>query len=49
MRATTVVAGILLTSGLAHANGEAVSGFPKWEERVMHEWSNARGAIRRSR
>ena len=22
------------------ASGEAVNGFPKWEERVVHEWSN---------
>jgi uncharacterized protein YkwD len=24
----------------AFADGEAVNGFPNWEERVMHEWTN---------
>src|SRR4051794_1255418 len=24
----------------ALADGEAVNGFPNWEERVMHEWAN---------
>jgi len=26
--------------GLAFAVGESVNGFPNWEERVLHEWTN---------
>ncbi len=29
-----------LTSFDAHATGEAINGFPNWQERVMHEWTN---------
>lgn len=35
--AATLLAGIPVTS---HALGEAVNGFPKWEERVIHAWMN---------
>ena len=31
---------VVLVSGSAWANGEAVNGFPNWKERVMHEWTN---------
>ena len=30
----------VLACGTAAANGEAVNGFPNWQERVMHEWTN---------
>jgi MYXO-CTERM domain-containing protein len=30
----------LCAAAVAHADGEAVDGFPRWEERVMHEWTN---------
>ncbi len=29
-----------VSSRVAHADGEAVNGFPNWQERVMHEWTN---------
>src|SRR5438874_7749881 len=35
-----VVAICALAATRAHADGEAVNGFPNWEERVMHEWTN---------
>ena len=31
---------LMLVGGRAFANGEAVNGFPNWNERVMHEWTN---------
>ena len=31
---------LVLVGGRAYANGEAVNGFPNWQERVMHEWTN---------
>ena len=36
----TIVAAIALASVRAYADGEEVNGFPNWEERVMHEWTN---------
>ena len=30
----------MVSSRAAHADGEAVNGFPNWQERVMHEWTN---------
>ena len=29
-----------LSPAAAHAVGEPVGGFPNWEERVLHEWTN---------
>ena len=31
---------VLLVCANAYADGEAVNGFPNWQERVMHEWTN---------
>jgi MYXO-CTERM domain-containing protein len=31
---------LLAVCGRAYADGEAVNGFPNWQERVMHEWTN---------
>ncbi len=31
---------IALVCGRAYADGEAINGFPNWQERVMHEWTN---------
>lgn len=30
----------VLACGDAAANGEAINGFPNWQERVMHQWTN---------
>ena len=35
-----VVAVCSLFAARAYADGEAVNGFPNWQERVMHEWTN---------
>ena len=35
-----IVAAIALASVRVYADGEEVNGFPNWEERVMHEWTN---------
>ena len=40
MRIALAVAVITTIGGRAYANGEAVNGFPNWQERVMHEWTN---------
>ncbi|CAN5815986.1 hypothetical protein BH09MYX1_BH09MYX1_42300 [soil metagenome] len=31
---------VTLVAPAAFANGEAINGFPNWQERVMHEWTN---------
>lgn len=35
-----ILGAVLLTASSAWATGEAINGFPNWEERVMHEWTN---------
>ena len=35
-----VLSALLLSSPAALANGEAINGFPDWQERVMLEWTN---------
>jgi hypothetical protein len=30
----------LVTASPSFAAGESVNGFPNWEERVLHEWTN---------
>jgi hypothetical protein len=35
-----VVAISALAGARAYADGEAINGFPNWQERVMHEWTN---------
>ncbi len=39
MRATVII-GTLVLASPAFGDGEAVNGFPNWQERVMHEWTN---------
>jgi hypothetical protein len=36
----SLAAVIVLLPAVAGATGEEVDGFPNWEERVMHEWTN---------
>ena len=38
--ALVTVAALLALGAPARADGEAVAGFPNWQERVMHEWTN---------
>jgi uncharacterized protein YkwD len=40
LRARAIVAVIGCASATAYASGEANNGFPNWQERVMHEWTN---------
>src|SRR5215470_1835346 len=41
MRLAAVTAVVWMLAGTyAFADGEAVNGFPNWQERVMHEWTN---------
>ncbi len=39
MRIALAIA-VAVIPALAFADGEAVNGFPNWQERVMHEWTN---------
>src|ERR1051326_6717510 len=40
MRKLLVFLGIATWAGNAAAVGEAINGFPNWNERVIHEWMN---------
>ncbi len=40
MRLTLAIAMVVALCARAAADGEAVNGFPNWQERVMHEWTN---------
>ena len=40
MRRAVVLALLTAAPSTAHAYGESVDGFPKWAERVLHEWMN---------
>ncbi|MBI2388469.1 MAG: CAP domain-containing protein [Deltaproteobacteria bacterium] len=40
LRSSLVAIAVILAAPAAHAVGEEASGFPKWAERVEHEWTN---------